>query len=170
MAGNAYVLRFIHAIVRVLPESHCFRLKAYLYGVVGGLAIDATARVYSSVLFRTFPIVIGARTHVGPYCLFTGANGHMIQIGSDCDIAPQVTFLTGTHEVGSAARRAGRGLGQPIHVGSGTWIGARSTILPGVTIGSGCVIAAGSVVIDAVPPNSLAAGVPAVVKKQLPCP
>ena len=55
---------------------------------------------------------------------------------------------------------------QPITIGNHVWIGTRAMILKGVTIGDGSVIAAGSIVTHDVPPNSLVAGVPAVVKKQ----
>lgn len=53
----------------------------------------------------------------------------------------------------------------PIHIGNHVWIGARSMILKGVSIGDNSVIAAGSVVTHDVPPNCLAAGVPAKIKK-----
>ena len=52
-----------------------------------------------------------------------------------------------------------------ITIGNDVWIGGHSTILPGVTIGDGAVIAAGSVVTTDVPPRSLVAGNPAKVKK-----
>jgi maltose O-acetyltransferase len=55
----------------------------------------------------------------------------------------------------------------PITIGDGAWLGARSTILPGVTIGAGAVVAAGSVVIGDVAPDVVVAGVPAVVRRQL---
>lgn len=53
----------------------------------------------------------------------------------------------------------------PIVVGDNCWFGANVSVLQGVTIGSGCVIAAGSVVTEDLPDNVVAAGVPAVVKK-----
>lgn len=55
----------------------------------------------------------------------------------------------------------------PIAVGDGVWIGARSVILPGATIGDGAVIAAGAVVTGNVEPNALYGGVPAKRIKDL---
>jgi acetyltransferase-like isoleucine patch superfamily enzyme len=55
---------------------------------------------------------------------------------------------------------------QPITIGNQVWIGANVTILKGVTIGDGAIIAAGSVVSTAIPPNCLAAGIPAKVIKE----
>ena len=86
-------------------------------------------------------------------------NAH-IQIGSRVDIAPRMTLVVGSHELGSAHRRAGAGKSLPITIGDGTWIGAGALILGGVTIGEGCVIAAGAIVTTDVPANTLAAGGP----------
>jgi len=55
----------------------------------------------------------------------------------------------------------------PISVGDGCWIGARTVILGGVTIGAGSIVAAGSMVAYDVPANVLVAGVPAKVKRVL---
>lgn len=154
-------------LISILPESHLFGLKAAIYRNIGGLDIDRSAHIYSTVRFFTYPISVGARTHIGPRCLFTGANGCLIEIGADCDIGPEVAFLTGTHQIGPSTRRAGSGLARPVRVGAGTWIGARSLILPGVNIGTGCIVAAGAVVTTDVPNNSLVAGVPGVVKRRL---
>ncbi len=79
----------------------------------------------------------------------------------------EVSFIGITHEIGSAQSRAGADVSYPIKVGNGCWIGARSTILPGVTVGDGCIIAAGSVVNKDCEPNSLYAGVPARKIKDL---
>ncbi len=52
---------------------------------------------------------------------------------------------------------------QPVHIGNDVWIGRRVIILPGVTIGDGCVIGAGAVVTKDIPPYSVAVGNPARV-------
>ena len=120
MAGQVYRLMTMGRLMSLLPESRLFRFKALVYKTVGGLDIDPTARIYSSVRFHTYPVSIGARTHVGARRLFTGANGCAISLGSDCDIAPEVAFLTGTHDLGTYVRRAGREMAYPVRVGNGT--------------------------------------------------
>ena len=57
---------------------------------------------------------------------------------------------------------------KPIVVEDGVWVGMHSLILPGVTLGRGCVVSAGSVVAQDVPPNTLVAGNPATVQQNLP--
>jgi len=56
---------------------------------------------------------------------------------------------------------------EPVRIGDGTWVGARAIILPGVTIGTRCLIAAGSVVSKDVPDDTLVAGNPARVIRKL---
>ena len=105
---------------------------------------------------------IGDGTWVGPFCLIDGSGG--LRIGSGCDIA------AGTHiYTHSTARRCVTGRQvetdrAPVHIGDRTFIGANSVVLMGVTIGSGCVIAAGSVVRSDVPDGHWAAGVPATIR------
>jgi len=91
-----------------------------------------------------------------------------VVIGDAVGFGQGVMFLTTTHEIAGAARRSGRRLPGPITVGDGAWIGARVTILPGVTIGNGAVVAAGAVVTRDVAPNTLVAGVPARLVRELP--
>jgi acetyltransferase-like isoleucine patch superfamily enzyme len=56
---------------------------------------------------------------------------------------------------------AGTSTYAPVHIGSGSWLGDRVTVLAGATIGAGCTIGAGSVVRGAIPAHSIAVGVPA---------
>ena len=55
---------------------------------------------------------------------------------------------------------------KPIKIGNDVWIGAKAIILPGVTIGDGCVIAAGSVVTKCIEPYSIVAGNPAIMVRR----
>lgn len=84
-----------------------------------------------------------------------------ITIGEQVYIGHQVLVLTSTHEKGTGGRAAGRAVGKPVVIEDGAWIGARSVILPGVTIGAGCTIAAGSIVRRNCEAGGLYAGNPA---------
>lgn len=78
-----------------------------------------------------------------------------------------VLFCGVTHEIGDSRKRAGKPIGKDIVIKNGSWIGARVTILPGVTVGEGCIIAAGSVVTKDCLPNTMYGGVPAKFIKSL---
>ena len=110
-------------------------------------------------------LVVGKNCWIGKNLIGNG-NG-TIQIGDNCDIAPEVSFLTGGHEIGGHDRRAGKGEIYNITVGNGVWIGSRSTILKSVTIGDGSVIAACSCIHKDVEADCLVAGVPAKVVRKL---
>jgi maltose O-acetyltransferase len=110
-------------------------------------------------------VAIGRRTFVNHRCYFDG--NAPIRIGADCAVGPRVCFLTSGHELGPSSRRPGPTISAPITVEDGCWIGAGSILLPGVTVGRGAVVAAGSVVTRDVPPDSLVGGVPARVLKDL---
>lgn len=84
-----------------------------------------------------------------------------VLIKENAAIAFDVLICTSSHKIGDQFKRAGWSDRKPIVIGKGCWIGARATILPGVTIGDGCVIAAGSVVTKDCEPNTLYGGVPA---------
>lgn len=93
--------------------------------------------------------------------------GADIVIGNKCNIAMKVTFMNSDHDVTDSERRAGMYHPKPIIVGDGCWIGANSLIMPGVTIGNGVVIAAGSVVTKDCESDCLYGGVPAKKIKEL---
>lgn len=149
--------------MRLLPLSRCFSLKRGLLRWAGA-TVGKDVRCVSSALFAlNGPLSIGSDTWIGHDVLVTGGNAR-IDIGTKCDIAPRVTFVTGTHEIDVYGERvAGRGYSLPISVGRGCWIGTGATILGGTVIGECSVVAAGAVVRGTFPSNCLIGGVPARV-------
>lgn len=156
---------FVNILLWVLPISKCFTLKRALLRLMG-VEVGKDVKVNGHTWFYGRGHVrIGDRTWIGPGCQFHSTFGTLIDIGADCDVAPNVIFVTGTHKLGNAVRRAGEGYAQDIKVENGCWLGVRVTVLGNVTIGSGSLVAAGSLVRTDLPRNSLAAGVPADLKR-----
>jgi acetyltransferase-like isoleucine patch superfamily enzyme len=102
---------------------------------------------------------IGRRCYVNRNCYFDLTA--RVTIHDDVEVGHGVTFVTAAHELGPPRRRAGPVRAQPIVVGHGAWIGANATLLPGVRIGRGAVVAAGAVVVQDVADNVVVGGVPA---------
>ncbi|MES1174349.1 MAG: hypothetical protein ABUL62_08465 [Myxococcales bacterium] len=84
-----------------------------------------------------------------------------VKIGDGVRIGHEVSLLTINHAIGGPELRSGKSESWSIEIGDGAWIASRVTVLPGVRIGAGAVVAAGSVVVRDVPPDTLVAGVPA---------
>jgi len=122
-----------------------------------------TKSVKAKCYFNTKNVSIGKDTYINYNCSFYSADkqGGLINIGRSCFFAMNVLVITMTHATGTARQRAGEKKYYPVTIEDGCWIGANSTILPGVCIGKGCIIAAGSVVNTDCAPHGLYAGVPA---------
>lgn len=90
-----------------------------------------------------------------------------ITIEADVVIGHGTTIVTSVHTVGPAGRRAGVVLGRPVVIEAGSWLGANVTVLPGVTVGAGSIVAAGAMVTKDVVPNTVVAGVPARLVRHL---
>lgn len=94
-------------------------------------------------------------------------DGGYIRIGKHTLIGPHCQFYTPQHPMDYVERREEKETAYPITIGEDCWLGGNVVVCPGVTIGNRCIIAAGSVVTKDIPDDSLAAGVPAVVKRSL---
>lgn len=91
----------------------------------------------------------------------------LVTIGHDCFIGPNVSIYTACHPLEAEERNKFVEWAEPVTIGDNVWLGGNVTILPGVSIGDNCVIGAGSVVVDDIPSDCLAAGNPAKVKKKI---
>lgn len=109
------------------------------------------------------PVNIGKRCFIQQCCTFFGRGG--ITIGNDVFIGPKVNLITINHDLDSDNRSAT--YGRPIVIEDKVWIGIGATILPGIKIGYGAVIGAGSVVTKEVPPMTIVAENPARIIKNI---
>jgi maltose O-acetyltransferase len=156
---------------RLLPEFAFPRLRTLLFRLTG-----PDIRQDSALLGRVNIIGprgcvtrlrIGSRTIIAPGVTF-GLDAS-ISIGHGVSIGPGATLHTGTHALGPGSQRMSP-TPEPrsIVIDDGVWIGMHALVLPGVRIGQGAVVAAGAVVLEDVAPNTLVAGNPARVVRELP--
>lgn len=114
----------------------------------------------------TIGITEGAKLNIGSGYMNFGSKIHCfkeINIGDNVFISEGVTIRDSDgHEILDGIHRKTK----PINIGNNVWIGLNTTVLKGVTIGDGAIIAAGSVVTKDVPPGTLVGGVPAKVIKR----
>lgn len=108
-------------------------------------------------------ITIGKNVFFNIGCSFQDRGG--IRIGNGTLIGMNVTIATLNHGLSLETRNTT--YPSPVAIGENVWIGSNSTILPGVTIGNGSVIAAGAVAAKDVPENTVVAGVPAKAIKKI---
>lgn len=105
---------------------------------------------------------IGDSTYIGEANNLRAAGG--IRIGANCLISQGVSIISSNHssKLGlPITEQPSRTDKKGVTIGDDVWIGTNSTILPGVTIGKGAIVAAGSVVTSSVREYTIVAGVPA---------
>ena len=126
-------------------------------------------RVCSSALFMgNGHLFIGNDVWIGAGCRISPVGDAEIKIGDHCDLGPEVMILSGGHQIEPDGDQiGGKGMSASVFINSGCWLGARSTILPGVTLAEKTLVAAGAVVKEGTKePKTLIAGVPAQEKKR----
>lgn len=156
-----------------LHEDQTEERNAILKELIG--SIGENTRIQGPITFH-----YGTHTTIGHHTFinfnFTCQDDGKVTIGNHNDFGPNVTIVTPCHPMVAAERlqmydrdgNIGRFCyAKPVVIGDNNWFGANVVVCPGVTIGSNCVIGAGSVVTRDIPDNSFAAGVPCRVIKEI---
>jgi len=146
----------ILALITVLIPFHSIR---NLFLRLAGVKIGKHSFIHMGVRFFYPPgVKIGQGTVIGDHCFLDGRAP--LKIGSHVDIASQVLIYNSEHDINSEDFDPIYG---EVEIGDYVFIGPRATILPGVKIGKGAIVAAGAVVTKDVPDFAIVGGVPAQV-------
>ena len=166
-----FVLRrhraFILSLINIfMSGTHLFSLKRVMLNTCVGIKIGRNTKIVGPVcLGNCSTISIGNDCWIGKNFEILG-DGKVI-VGNNCDFAPCVKFITGSHQLGNSERRAGKGILSTCIIGNGCWIGAEVSIIGENSIGNASVIGAKSLVTKSIGDNVLAVGIPARVIREL---
>jgi maltose O-acetyltransferase len=148
------LLYFCNRVVAILPST---RVRRFFYRHIMRLDLAPGVKILSGLwLDCRGSCRIGNHSVINQNCRLDNRGG--ITIGANVSISPEVHILTADHDLASPNFK-GREL--PVSIEDFVFVGSRAIILPGVTLGRGCAIAAGSVVTKNVDPGAIVAGVPA---------
>jgi acetyltransferase-like isoleucine patch superfamily enzyme len=148
-------------LVRHVP-SFAFRRMWYrrvlgiAFGPGAGVHLGCYVWYYTPRKVRLDGVSIGANSRINRDCMLDIRGG--LKIGENVSVSPEVAIVTAAHDPFDPEFRVHL---EPVVIEDHVWIGMRATILGGVTLGRGCVVAAGAVVTRDVPPLAIVAGIPA---------
>lgn len=167
-AGYEELIADIFATMRTATEMNTGwrtpeEVHEYMEHIIGKLLPESTTVLPPLYIDYGKPVSIGKRCFIQQCCTFFGRGG--ITIGDDVFIGPKVNLITINHDVNPENRSAT--YGRPIVIEDKVWIGINATVLPGVRIGYGAIIGAGSVVTKDVPPMTIVAGNPARIIRKI---
>lgn len=135
-----------------------------LLSQITGTEIDESVTVFTPLYINYGKHTkIGKNVFINFDCVFLDLGG--ITIEDNVLIAPKVSLLTEGHPIELENRQAL--IPKAIHIKQNAWIGAGATILQGVTIGENAIVAAGAVVSNDIPDNTIVGGIPAKIIKTI---
>ncbi|NIS81630.1 MAG: sugar O-acetyltransferase [Anaerolineales bacterium] len=125
----------------------------------------------NSIIEPPFYCSYGQNIHIGDHVylnyLCTILDNNDVHIGNHVMIGPLVQIYTAAHLLQAEARIQGWEVAKPIVIEDNVWLGGGAILLPGVRIGRNAVVGAGAVVPRSVPANTVVAGNPARVIREL---
>lgn len=149
---------YLLTLVGYLP-SHRFRNAIYRRA---GVQLPSTSSLHwRARFFAPEGLRIGPNCIIGNDAFFDARD--TISLGRNVNIAAEVRIYTREHDIDAPDFAE---IGGPVTIGDYVYIGTRATILPGVSIGEGAVVASGAVVTKDVPPYMLVGGVPAKIIRE----
>lgn len=162
------MIHFFKKIVgKLLLHIPIIRYKQFLYDFLGVQSVGKHCKYFignPKVVGSYQNLLMHDNSRINYSCFLLART--KIEIGYNTGVAYGVTILTGA-DPRNELNKLYKPMNAPVIIGNNCWIGARSIILPGVTIGDYSIVAAGSVVTKDVPSGVLVAGNPAVIKKKL---
>lgn len=151
-----FITRLLIPYLMYLPSRHIRRIL--LKSVLGGFG-KKTSVLRRVEIPHPKNIFIGDNSVINTRTILDGRGGKLV-IGNNVDIAREVNIWTLEHDVNDNNHCT---VGADVIIEDYVWIASRATILPGVRIGRGAVVACGAVVTKDVPPMAIVGGVPAKV-------
>lgn len=155
------ILPFYYFYRNYLPN-HVFNkipsyiIRHFIYRVFYQIKIGKGSSIHLNCRINKTKIQIGINTAINRKCYLDSRGG--LTIGNNVSISPEVHLITASHDVQSKEFTF---YTLPIIIEDYVWVGTRATVLPGVTLGKGCVVASGAVVVKDVDPFAIVGGVPA---------
>ncbi|WP_081277550.1 CatB-related O-acetyltransferase [Bifidobacterium pseudolongum] len=150
-------------------------VKRIIKSIVWRLRNRKNSTTLAGDYFPLNKVQVGQYTYGSLHVVSYGSSNESLTIGDFCSIADDVVFLLGGgHSLDTFSTypfeekfegRISAASKGPIVVKDDVWIGFRATILSGVTLGQGCVVGAGAVVCNDIPPYAVVGGIPAKVLK-----
>lgn len=132
------------------------RVRRYFYRRAGMTFPSSSSIHWRAEFYAPESIVIGEHCTIGDSAFLDGRSG--LTIGDSVNLGSHVTIYTRQHDVDSPDFAE---VGGPVTIGTHAWVASHAIVLPGITIGEGAVVAAGSVVTKDVAPYTLVGGNPA---------
>lgn len=158
------LLRYpFYFIINFVPNHIINKIPFYIirhayYRNILKIKIGKGSSIHLNTFINRNNITIGNNSAINRRCYLDGRGG--LTIGNNVSISPEVHLITGSHNVKSENFEY---YSKAINIEDYVWIGTRAIILPGVTLGKGCVVATGAVVSKDVAPYSIVGGVPAKI-------